>query len=210
MAYRPKMAAALSGATLRQLSHWRKSPKAILVPEISLDPLLYSFRDLIALRAFVFLRQDVPLQKIRTALNNLRNLGEVDHLSKYTLVAHGKKSVVLVDLDREQAVDLVEQPGQHVTVVKIGRVLQSFPVRDLEVPNLLQPRKLIAVHPNVRRGFPVVRGTRIAYDLISGLVRDGVPPDEVKRYYPGVSAGAARDAVAFAEYVDRYSTPRAA
>jgi uncharacterized protein (DUF433 family) len=117
---------------------------------------------------------------------------------------------VLVDPDRERAVDLVDRPGQEVIVVKIGRVLQSFPVRDLDIPNLLHPRKLIAVHPNVRRGFPVVSGTRIAYDLVSGLVRDGVPPDEVKRYYPGVSAGAARDAVAFADYVDRYSTRRAA
>lgn len=40
MSYEPKLAAALSGATLRQLSHWRRAsgPKgAVLVPEISSD-----------------------------------------------------------------------------------------------------------------------------------------------------------------------------
>ncbi|MFC0862871.1 hypothetical protein ACFHYQ_11265 [Sphaerimonospora cavernae] len=38
MSYSPKLAAALSGATLRQLAHWRKADSgrgAVLVPEIS-------------------------------------------------------------------------------------------------------------------------------------------------------------------------------
>lgn len=202
MAYRARMAAALSGASLRQLAYWRRPPKPLLVPEISTDPILYSFRDLVALRTFTYLREKVPLQKIRTALNNLRDLGELDHLSKYRLVAHGKKSVVLVAPDGDHAVDLVQQPGQHVTVVKIGDVLESFPIRDHDVPDLRNPRPRISVHPGVRRGHPVVTGTRISYDLIAGLMRDGVPADKISAYYPGVTADAAKDALAFADYVD--------
>lgn len=202
MAYRAKMAAALSGASLRQLAYWRKPPRALLVPEVSMDPILYSFRDLVALRTFTFLREKVPLQKIRTALDNLRDLGELDHLSKYKLVAHGKRSVVLVAPGGDHGVDLVDRPGHHVTVVKIGDVLHSFPLGDVEVPDLRQPRPQICVDPRVRRGHPVVAGTRVSYDLVAGLMRDGVPADKVANYYPGVGADAARDALAFADYVD--------
>ncbi|MET9818235.1 hypothetical protein [Streptomyces sp. NPDC006355] len=92
MSYEPKLAAALSGATLRQLSHWRRAsgPKgAVLVPEISSErPILYSYRDVVALRICVQLREEASLQKIRRALNTLReDLGEWEHLSSYKLVA---------------------------------------------------------------------------------------------------------------------------
>ena len=60
MSYEPKLAAALSGAPLRQLSHWRRASGAKgapLVPEISASrPIPYSFRDVVALRARVKLR----------------------------------------------------------------------------------------------------------------------------------------------------------
>lgn len=202
MAYRAKMAAALSGASLRQLAYWRKGDSPLLVPEVSTDPILYSFRDLVALRSFTYLREKVPLQKIRTALSNLRDLGELDHLSKYRLVARGKRSVVLVAPGGDHGVDLVDRPGHHVTVVEIGDVLKSFPFHDVEVPNLRRPRPAISVDPAVRRGHPVVAGTRVSYDLVAGLLRDGVPAERIADYYPGVSAAAARDALAFADYVD--------
>src|SRR5664280_727206 len=52
--------AALSGASVRQLSYWRlaKSDEPLLAPEFH-EPrsrVSYSFRDAVALRAFVFLR----------------------------------------------------------------------------------------------------------------------------------------------------------
>ena len=76
MSYPPKLTAALTGATIRQLSHWRSSRApagAVLVPEISSGrPLLYSFRDVVALRTCVRLRQETSLQKIRRALDTLR------------------------------------------------------------------------------------------------------------------------------------------
>jgi uncharacterized protein (DUF433 family)/DNA-binding transcriptional MerR regulator len=205
------MAAALSGVTVGRLGYWRRGERPLLVPEISAsDPVLYSFRDLVALRTFAYLREERPLQRIRKALDNLRDLGETEHLSKYRLVAEGRRNIVLVDEDQMGAVDLIERPGQSVTVVRLDDVLKSFPLRDIEVPNLLHPRKRIAVNPSIRRGYPVVQGTRVAYDLVAGLVRDGVPPEQVKKYYPGVTAEAARDAVAFADYVDRYTPRRAA
>lgn len=69
MAYAPTMAAALSGATINQLRHWRNAQTKsgpLLMPEVSISPrVFYSFRDLLALRTFVRLRQNASLQKIR-------------------------------------------------------------------------------------------------------------------------------------------------
>ncbi len=206
MAYTAQMAAALSGATRRQLSHWRRDAGAgaVLVPEISVESprVLYSFRDLLALRVCVFLRQDVSLQKIRKAINNLRDLGESAHLSQYTIVSDGD-TVLLVE--GGEATDLVRKPGQRVLVV-LRDVFEPFAVREgVVVPRLFRPRERLEVDPQTRGGVPVVSGTRVPYDLVAGLVRDGVAPENIKDYYPAVSAEAARDAADFALYMDSYS-----
>lgn len=199
MAYDPKVAAALSGATIKRLNYWRRT--RVLVPEISsTKPILYSYRDLVALRTFTYLREDRSLQRIRLAMRTLREIGETEHLSSYRLVAQGKKTIVLVD--DEGAVDLVDRPGQTVTVVKLGDVLLSFPLGDIVVPNLAHPRPQISVDPGVRGGHPVVAGTRVPYELVASLVRDGVPPDEIDQFYPSITAAGAQDAVDFADYVD--------
>ncbi len=205
MAYTAQMAAALSGATRRQLSHWRRDTGsgALLVPEISAEPprVLYSFRDLLALRSCVFLRQNASLQKIRKAISNLRDLGEREHLSQYTLVSDGD-TIVLVE--GEDATDLVRKPGQRVLAV-LSDVFEPFVVREgVVVPRLFRPRQQLEVDPAMRGGVPVVSGTRVPYDTVAGLVRDGVAPEDVKEYFPAVSAEAARDTTDFALYVDSY------
>lgn len=101
MSYAPKLAAALSGATIRQLAYWRKpgpDGRPILTPEHSASrPIDYSFRDVIALRTCVRLRQEASLQKIRRALDALRiDLGLREHLSSYQLVADGS-TIYLAD-----------------------------------------------------------------------------------------------------------------
>jgi hypothetical protein len=103
LSYAPKLAAALSGATIRQLAYWRKpgpDGQPILAPEYSATrPIDYSFRDVIALRTCVRLRQEASLQKIRRALDTLRvDLGLGDHLSSYRLVADGS-TIYLADSD---------------------------------------------------------------------------------------------------------------
>jgi uncharacterized protein (DUF433 family)/DNA-binding transcriptional MerR regulator len=202
MVYEPKVAAALSGVTTRQLAYWRKTD--VLVPEVSADrPVLYSYRDLVALRTFAYLRGDRSLQSIRRALRTLKDIGETQHLASYRLVTQGRRSIALVK-DRE-AVDLVEQPGQTLTVVKLGDVLRSFPMGDIEVPDLDHPRRTITVDPAIRGGHPVVAGTRVPFEVVAGLVADGVPPEDVAQFYPSVDAAAARDAVDFAEYVERFA-----
>ncbi len=57
------MAAALSGATISQLRHWRSVRTGpLLAPEIATAPrAVYSFQDVLALRTFVRLRENTSL-----------------------------------------------------------------------------------------------------------------------------------------------------
>lgn len=112
MAYAVKMAAALSGATSGQLRHWRSARTGpLLVPEWGVSPrVLYSFRDVLALRTFVRLRENTSLQRIRAAIGNLRVLGEADHLVAYRLVSDAAGNIQLVTED--EAVSLDKNRGQ--------------------------------------------------------------------------------------------------
>jgi uncharacterized protein (DUF433 family)/DNA-binding transcriptional MerR regulator len=203
VAFETRLAAALSGATVRQLTYWRR--QEILVPEVSAQRVvLYSFRDVVAARTVTYLRDSRSLHSIRKALNGLRLIGESGHLSSYKLVPHGKRGISLVDGGR--ALDLVDQPGQ----ILLSQVFGSFPAEDIEVPNLFTPRPLISVNPDVRGGHPVVKDTRVPFDVVADLVRDGVGADDVQEFFPSVTADAARDAVSYADYVDRNERRQAA
>ncbi|WP_285773880.1 DUF433 domain-containing protein [Microtetraspora sp. NBRC 13810] len=209
MSYSPKLAAALSGATLRQLAHWRKAGSgrgAVLEPEVSsVRPVLYSFRDLVALRTCVKLRNDASLQKIRRALDTLRDdLQEREHLSAYQLVTDGS-TIYLVE--QGQATDLVHRKA-HLVIHDMVEVLRPFYRDGRHIPDLLRPREHVTVDPAVRGGMPVIEGTRVPYDEIAALLRDGVPAERIADYYPSVSATAALDAADFADYVDSYEPPR--
>lgn len=209
MSYTPRLAAALSGATLRQLAYWRKSGpdgRPVLIPEYSASrPIDYSFRDVIALRTCVRLRQEASLQMIRRALDALRiDLGLREHLSSYRLVTDGS-SIYLAD--SELAVDLVRRKG-HMVIHEFLEVLRPFYVQGRQIPALLEPREHVRVDPGVRGGEPVIAGTRIPYDEVAALMRDGVAAEEIVEFFPQVSAAAARDAYDFASYVDSYVQPQ--
>ena len=185
MSYAPKLAAALSGATIRQLAYWRKpgpDGQPILAPEYSaIRPIDYSFRDVIALRTCVRLRQEASLQKIRRALDTLRvDLGQRDHLSSYRLVADGS---TIYFADSDHAVDLLRQKG-NVVIHQFVEVLQPFYVQGRQIPALLEPREHVQVDPGVRGGEPVISGTRIPYDEVAALLRDGVAAEDIGEFFP--------------------------
>ena len=205
MAYPTDLAATLSGASVRQLAYWRRPNRAgerLLVPELreAGRPLLYSFRDVLALRAFVYLREEHSLQKVRKAVANLRDLGNRDHLARYQLVAT-HLSILWVD-ETGTGTDLVREPGSRLLDVTLADVVAAFAHGEGHVVDLYQPRKLLGVDPEVCGGYPVVAGTRVLYDQIASLVVDGVLPEHVARYFPGITAAAAEDATSLAAEVN--------
>jgi uncharacterized protein (DUF433 family)/DNA-binding transcriptional MerR regulator len=174
----------------------------VLEPEVASRPrILYSFRDILALRTIVKLRRDVSLQKVRRAFDSLRtDLELTDHPSAYRLVAHGS-SIALVHDDG--ATDLVKKPG-HELLVTMDDVIAEFEnFRGDRVVNLLHPRPGVEVKPGRLSGWPTVRNTRVGYDTVADLVAGGVAPTEVSDYYPTVAAEYVADAVDFAEEVSR-------
>lgn len=206
MAYTTQLAAALSGATTNQLRNWRQDRGAgtFLAPELALRPrALYSFRDVLALRAFANLRESFSLQALRRAVGNLRQLGEADHLSCYSFVADGD-SIALYE-DDAHGTDLLKRPGQRV-IATLADIMEPFAPRPgVLVPHLLRPREHVRVDPETQGGLPVIAGTRVPFDEVAALLRDGVAPERIADYYPSVHASAARDARDFALYVDSYA-----
>jgi uncharacterized protein (DUF433 family)/DNA-binding transcriptional MerR regulator len=203
MAYPTHIAAALSGASLRQLQYWRESD--LLVPELgkSGGRVLYSFSDVVALRTFVFLREEASLQLVRKAVGSLRDLGNLDHLATYKLRTVGDRIVLVEPSGR--VLDLTGTPGQYRIEAVMGDVLRPFTnMQGATVVDLRNPRRHLVVDPETQGGYPVIAGTRLQFDLIASLVHDGVPPGEVKNFYPSVSAAAARDAADFARLVERF------
>lgn len=194
MSFPVPLASKMSGASIAQLAYWRKH--GLLVPEIEHErsPYLYSFRDIVALRTFAWLRIDHSLQSIRRSLDTLRELDMVEHPSAYKLVKSGKGIAVLPD--EEHGIELAAQPGQS-TVGSLANVFEEFTTaRDKRVEPLLHPRRGVEVNPSRLGGWPTITGTRIPFDLVAELVRDGsVPLERVADFYPGVSADDARDAL---------------
>ena len=186
-------------------------PAPLLVPELQSAPCaLYSFRDILALRTCVQLREFASLQKIRSAVSNLRELGDRDHLASYTIVADSAGNIQLVD--SAEAVDLSKSPGQkQLFALQISRVIEPFAPRPgVLVPDLFQLRPHVILDPETQGGFPVIAGTRVPYDLVASLIADGIPAEEIAEYYPTVPPEAAHDAIDFARYVESFSPRRSA
>jgi len=210
-----ELTAALSGATMGQLQYWRSDRGdrgPVLVPEYRDGRTwLYSFRDVVALRTVVYLREDKSLQKIRRALETLDDVGEGAHLSEYVLVSTDDGSIVWADASSDSYVDLVNKPGQLREPVVMETVFGRFRDKDGGlVRPLCEPFPHIRISPEVRGGYPVIKDTRVPYVNVATLVRDGVAPRAIRGIYPAVSAAAARDAAAFAAYVDERTQPRRA
>jgi len=200
MSFPADLTSVLTGATMHQLAQWRRGDPPLLTPEHGNRPeVLYSFRDVVALRTIVKLRSQVPLQRIRKAFASLQDLDLTDHPSRYTLFTDGD-SVFLVE--GEEATDLVKKPGQRV-LVTLDDVFRPFlNFRDEEVVDFIHPRPRLEVRETRLGGWPTIIGTRVPYDTVANLVATGdVPADAVSEYFPTVDPGDVDDAVDFGKQV---------
>lgn len=195
MAFDVRMAAVLTGTTVPQLRRWRR--EGVFEPELSVEGgLVYSYRDLMALRAIAFLRAKISLQRIRLAFSVLRNLDYDEHLSAYTFGADAK-SVILKD-DEGNLIELVGHPGQ-LRLFTFQEIFASF--KNLHggvVVPFQRPMPNLQVDGSRMGGWPTIRETRIAFDAVASLV-DGetITVDNIGHFYPTVTPDAARDAVEF-------------
>jgi uncharacterized protein (DUF433 family) len=206
MAFPVPITSVLTGATIAQLSYWRKdtqSASALLVPENKKSGrYLYSWADVVALRSIVYLRSEKSLPKIRRAVATLRRLesDQWTHLASYTLISTPR--TILVRTPTGQLLDVEEHPGTVVTETLMGDVLEPFETRTGRiVPALRRPRPNITVDPRVLGGYPVLAGTRVPFDAVAALVEDDLQPAEITAIYPSADPEAISDALEFAQQV---------
>lgn len=194
MAFPVDLASVLSGASVSQLHRWRR--QGLFVPEVSQQrPVLYSFRDVAALRAVTRLRAETSLQRIRKAFANMEVLDLTEHPSEYQFWTDGRTIVASTETG---FVDLVQHPGQY-ELVTLEDIFEPFESRSgRSVVDFRRPRPHLRVDAGRQGGLPVIEGTRITYDTIASAV-DGttIRVDDVAKFWPGVTPAAAADAVSF-------------
>ncbi len=150
-AYPTHVAAAMSGASLRKLqySRQRRDGGPLLTPEGRAGGrVLYSFRDVMALRTFVYLREQLPLQRVRKAVSNLGELGDGARLSTYCLYVSGS-SIEWAESDDKRCRASTNWRLRCETSSSRFTNIQGE-----EVVDLLRPRPRLAVDPGVRGGLP--------------------------------------------------------
>lgn len=194
--YRARRAAALAGIPLRTLHYWAHT--GFFRPSVSPDPrdYLWSWGDLLALRAIDWLRRskDEPelprasLQAIRAALSELEQDGLPRHkLRELAIGVDGSPffhdpdgPTVRADASRQEAI-----PG----------ALNLVSAYDDRGPDLLQPRPLLRILPGKLHGEPHVVHTRIPTAALYELHREGYSRDQIRRMYPDVSDDALTQAI---------------
>lgn len=210
MAYSTQLAAALTGATESQLRYWRLArdgKEPLLAPEYGSRPAVaYSYRDIVALRMFTRLRERVSLQKIRRAVSYLEQHLPGEHLSEQQLAAvPGGRSIVWISNEGDYF-DVVERPGQSGIKVIMDEIFREFRTeRGQDVPDLSRPAAGLTIDPEVRGGIPVAEGTRVTYNTLAGLTRDGLSVAQVRDLYPWVSSESVAGAAEFADRVESLS-----
>lgn len=210
MSYSPPLTATLSGATVRQLAYWRKSSQgrpALFEPEFSRSPrVLYSYRDIVALRMLVQLREELSLQRVRKAVRWLELHFPDTHLSAHRIkTVPGTSTAVWFTPDGDY-VDVVQKPGQMGFRLVLQDLLGEFTTsKGRRVPDLGEPTPGVLIDPEVRAGFPVIEGTRIPFTLVAGLRGDGLSDTEISDLYPKVTPREIAGAVELAHWVDESS-----
>lgn len=190
MAFPANLTSVLTGASIGQLRRWSRT--GLLRPEIQRRPALYSFQDLVALRTFVRMRKEIPLQRIRKAVAKLRDFDLTEHPAKYQLHTDGKSVFFVED---ERSVDLVRKPGQRA-VMNLEDVFAPFRTRrGADVVDFLRPRANLEVKEARMGGWPTIKDTRVGFDSVARLLDgDDIAPEDVQRFYPNVTPEGAVDA----------------
>lgn len=186
--YPAERAAALSGVPKSTVYYWANN--GIVVPSVSpTKERLWSYSDLLGLRAVYWLRQEKPdaarttMRGVRQALTDAAGLGVP--FAKLDLCVDRGGTILYRDpkdgnLRRPGGQVVMEEPLRHLNLIV------EYKVAGRLGPNLRQPREHVVILPGKLSGEPHVEGTRVATAHIAALVTSGVPREVIQSSYPSL------------------------
>ena len=195
--YDAPRAAALSGVPQSTLHYWARTD--LYRPSISPHPRvrLWSWADLLALRAIDWLRRvkghDQPrktsMQRIRQALRELDRQGlPRERLQQLVLVSQGGELFLKDDGSVVRAIPGLQAGWpEMLDLVLVARYRTG--------PNLLEPRSLLRIIPGKLHGEPHLLGTRITSATVYTLHENGYGTEQIRAMYPEASSHALRQAI---------------
>jgi uncharacterized protein (DUF433 family)/DNA-binding transcriptional MerR regulator len=191
--YDARRAAALAGVPKSTLNYWARTD--LIVPSVAATPRprLWSWGDLLALRAIDWLRTEkpglaarTPMQQIRSALDVLSERQiQPQELQRMARVApHGRLFLTFGDaaFDPRSGQSIVMELAALVAPNGLG-------------PDLLQPRPKLRIIPGKLSGEPHIENTRIASASLYALSTDGYTVAAIRHFYPHVSREAIEEAL---------------
>jgi uncharacterized protein (DUF433 family) len=202
--YSANRASALAGVPTSTVYEWAR--KGIVVPSISPERIkLWSWADLVALRAIYWLRHPLLDNRKATAMSRVRRFISVVEAEATRIGdAIGQRALIL-RVDRSGRI-YIESDG---VMLDGGRDFKHPVARDLVVdllatfsadanltgPDLTHPRPQLRISPGKLSGEPHVRDTRIETRVLAALDRRGFDERVIIDLYPGLSPEALADSI---------------
>lgn len=196
--YSYERAAHLAGVPQRTLHHWAK--EQTFMPDFDhLRPKQWSYRDLVLVRLFVWLRGEG--QKPEAASKRVSLVRQVlaQASAEALPVIHGDRLALLIDdeqFDRLTGEQVLAGMGSYLSVFDFTKALPDMPQR-LWGPNLVRPSTWTSILPLVMAGEPCIVTTRITTSNVWTLRHHrGLDDEEIASLYPGIEVEQVADAVA--------------
>lgn len=199
--YDAQRASALAGVPKSTLHYWARN--GLYIPSISPDPYtrLWSWSDLLALRAIDWFRKGKGLDKkvsipqIRKALEELVESGvSREELSHVVAVSDSGELFFMLD-----NTDVRARPGRQETLSNILHLVRPYDI----APDLLEPRPLLRIIPGKLHGEPHLLNTRIPSATLYALFEMGYSLDKIQEMYPEAATEAIEDAIDFERSLQR-------
>lgn len=192
--YDTRRAAALAGVPLSTIHYWART--GLIKPSVCPEPRvrLWSWADLLALRAIDFFRKtrgigkaSVSIRKIRDAIGQLERRGcTTEQLSQMLAVSRDGELFLLLGEDAVRA-----DRGAQAAMPGVLALVRPYG----KGPDLLQPRPRLRIIPGKLHGEPHLLNTRIPSAAVYALRRAGYETADIVRLYPEASAEGIREAI---------------
>ncbi len=211
--YTASRASALAGVPLSTVYEWARAPRSLILPSVSASRVkLWSWTDLVALRAVYWLRHplhderhatsmSVVKQMIRRVEQRADGLGEALVSESMILRVDGRGRVYL---ESEEIMTVSPDWTQSVERDLTVDLLSTFGVDgSLVGPNLRTPRSHLRIVPGKLAGEPHVAETRIETRVLAALKRRAMPESDIIELYPGLTAATLSESLDLEQQLER-------